>query len=330
MGPPAPKLDVPAPAWASQSPEQPPSESSPPEADNDAEAAHLSTEETPSSPIASLPATEESHTQPTKRPAPDSPARTAVVPAGNSPQRRPASSLGKLLGQLPPSSPALAPAPLKKPRTARWMSEIRGTALVEVPIEDLDTTPADADADVPAERPHRVRMKPLEFWRNERVIYERLPGAQTPSVCRVLLNVAPRAEDLPKRSLALQAVPVVADGQQAEFLSNQTSCISSKLVVLPPWTSTVSPPTFALPAGCMGHVFVIEGSLRYAFEGEQDMAIINAGDHLLLEQSEGDKLLGCAGARGAGEGVKFKVFLITSSQDAFMPPLNNVASRGLL
>lgn len=262
-----------------------------------------------------------------KRAMPTSPGRTAVVPAATTPppQRGLVSSLGRLLEALPLP-------PLKKPRTARWMDEVRGTALMEIPIAAMDTESLDPDADEKSTtRPRRIRMRPLEFWRGEHVVTERIPGSACPSVCAVVLNCAPRAQDLPERKIALSAaVPMLADGQQAEFLGAQTPNLTSKLVVLPSW-SGANPPTVTLPADAIGHLLVIEGSLRYALEGEKDMAVLNAGDHLLLEHSDREKLVGVAGTRGASSGAKFRVFLMggATGGGSFLTPFNDPASRRL-
>lgn len=236
---------------------------------------------------------------------------------------QPVSSLGELL-QLQ-SETALVVRPLKKPRIGAWAAQMRGTALVEVPIEK----PA-SDSD--GQRPRRFRMKPLEFWRGERVILERLPGSAMPSLKSVVLNCAAQYKDVPELTVPPEAVPVVADGQQAEYLCAKTPSLTSKLIVLPAWTAGTNPPSFALPPFSVGHVFVIEGSLRFA-EGDpvqdpdrcetcgvmpgrpvphyQDKAVLNKGDHLMLPGGERHVLLGSAGPRKRSPRVVFKVFLIT-------------------
>jgi hypothetical protein len=203
------------------------------------------------------------------------------------------------------------------------MAEQRGTALMEVPVESLAAeanVQADSAADEPPRRyPRRTRMPTLEFWRNERVIYKRLPGSDVPSVSRVQLNCAPRPEGLPEREIPAKAMaeatPIILDGQEAEFVSVNTDTLVSKLVVLPPWEGRVNPPTYVLPPFSKGQIFVIEGSIRYAQgEFEDDKAILSAGDHLMLPADEHLVLLATAGPKGAenSDGAKFKVFLLES------------------
>jgi len=241
----------------------------------------------------------------------------------------PASSLGDLLGNVQsaaaPTAPAVrvAPTPLKRPRTTRWMAEARGTALLEVPIEALAVAEGeepDESEQGPRRYPRRVRIPTLDFWRGERVIYKRTKGSATPSVEAVLFNGAPRSENMSSRTIPSRAVqqakPVIIDGQQAEFVSTNTQRIESKLVVLPPFSGSANPPTFVLPPCSMGHLFVIQGSLRYGFEEEYPQATLNAGDHLLLPGYAQELLLSVAGTRFANSGAKFKVILVSADATA--------------
>jgi len=191
---------------------------------------------------------------------------------------------------------------------------MRGTAMLQVPIEALENTD-ELDCEQRQGRPKRIRIPTLEFWRGERVIYERTKGSAAPSVCGVLLNGAPRGEDLWKRTIppkaAQLAVPVVVDGAEAEFVSTASQTISSKLVVLPPFSfGRTNPPTFVLPAFSMGHIFVVEGSVSYGFEGEMKQATLKAGDHLVLPGIDEEMLFAVAGTRQTSTGAKFKVILV--------------------
>lgn len=281
-----------------------------------------------------LPAADENIKEPLASPrrrlrSKSSPAINAIVPTATSPPHfqlsggppGPASSLGNLLERHAATGVSPLMPPLKKPRTSRWMAEDRGTALMEIPIEALAAADSNITAkpdgdESPRRYPKRIRMRPLEFWRNERVISERLPGSATPSICRIALNVAPRAENLGERKISTEAVqqamPVIQDDQELEFVNIQSDTLMSKLVVLPPFKGRANPPTYVLPPYSQGHIFVIEGSLRYAFEGEEDKAVLNAGDHMLLLSDDREALFASAGPRGSSEGVKFKLFLVAS------------------
>lgn len=71
----------------------------------------------------------------------------------------------------------------KKAKNSDYFEEIRGSQLEVVPIVDLMPPTTGG-------RPKRLRIPPLEFWRGERVIYERAPGSDTVSVKGVVLNRA--------------------------------------------------------------------------------------------------------------------------------------------
>jgi len=206
------------------------------------------------------------------------------------------------------------------------MAEARGTALMEIPVDALEAAARanspEPDAEKERRWPKRIRMKPLEFWRNEKVEYERLPGSATPSIARVTLNMAPRAESLGEREIqpeiVQQAVPLISEDQDqvAEFVNAKTDLMVSKLVVLPPASGRANPPTYLLPPFAKGQISVLEGSLRYAYEGEEDAAILNVGDHVCLPAVDQAILLASAGARGASTGAKFKLVLVYSDGNA--------------
>eukprot|EP00439_Symbiodinium_sp_Y106_P050917 s954_g6.t1 len=93
------------------------------------------------------------------------------------PRRRPA-SVGESPGQL-----SLPTPPRKRP----FPAALRGVELVEVPpsaIQELASQGPDAGADLatPPKRATRVRFPPLQAWRGERVVFERLPGSEAPQM----------------------------------------------------------------------------------------------------------------------------------------------------
>lgn len=273
----------------------------------------------------------------TKTP-PGSPARAAAEPRAATPPPHqlvsgPASSLGNLLERTCATHALGAMPPMKRPRTARWMEEQRGTVLMEIPIEALQE-PESADPDThPRRFPKRIRMPPLEFWRNERVVYERTPGTKTPSIKGVVLNFAPRMQSMGERQVRaqalLEATPVLLEGQKVEFVSVQSDTLESKLVILPPFSGRANPPTYMLPAFSRGQIYVIEGSARLAFEGERDKAILHTGDHVLLSGADQEILLASAGIGGANAGAKLKVFLVNGegmAKDNHRIPLESARS----
>lgn len=185
---------------------------------------------------------------------------------------------------------------------------------MEVPIEALHVK-GEADSEETGRRyPRRLRIPPLEFWRNEKVIRKRLPGSSTVSIQAVVFNTAPRSEQAPQRNIPVQATPMIAnDENEVEFACAQTDELQSKFVVLPPWRGRAQPFTYVLPAMSVCLVYVVEGSLRYAREGEEDKTVIRAGDVAQFKADQREVLLAPVGARGVGAGAKFKVFFISSA-----------------
>lgn len=82
---------------------------------------------------------------------------------------------------------------------AKRAASLRGLELLEMPMSLLTGGGGDEaclalqdeeQQPLKKSRPRRNRMKPLETWRNERILYERLPGSEAPSVRGVVLNAA--------------------------------------------------------------------------------------------------------------------------------------------
>mmetsp|Transcript_104182 Transcript_104182/g.271279 ORF Transcript_104182/g.271279 Transcript_104182/m.271279 type:complete len:112 (-) Transcript_104182:90-425(-) len=65
-------------------------------------------------------------------------------------------------------------------------------------------------AGVGRERPKRQCMRPLQVWRNERLIYERPPGSPLPQIRGILLNAAGEPGLGAEASAAAQDVAGVA------------------------------------------------------------------------------------------------------------------------
>lgn len=111
-------------------------------------------------------------------------------------------------GQSDPTGEQVSAA--TPPRQARRQgNQLRGLSLVHVPLtlmtgtgaaEDLDVGANQAvPAEIPSTAPRRSKrqcMRPLQAWRNERLVYERPSGSIVPSVCGVILNAAGEGEGL--------------------------------------------------------------------------------------------------------------------------------------
>lgn len=129
-------------------------------------------------------------------------------------ESREAAASWELVPWKAPSSyemvPVLPPEPVKK-RQRRDVGALRGLDLQEV---SLSMAAAENPADRADSRPRRRRIPPLEFWRNERVEYERLPGSDMPTIRAVVRNMATYGTDL----LALENRPkqlAIEDGLPA-------------------------------------------------------------------------------------------------------------------
>lgn len=246
-----------------------------------------------------------------------------LTPAKRALASGPAPSFGSLLQRL--GDPSLVPmAPLKKPRTSRWMQEARGTALFEVSVATQSAHDNPSSPTRPRRYPRRsTRIPPLEFWRGEHLVYTREVGSEAPSVSKIVYNCAPRPTDSFERSVPLQGTPIIGDDTvETEFGLAESDSMSSKLVVLPPWQKgRANPPTYVVPAGSIGVVYVVDGSLRYTLEGEEDMAILNAGDALKMPGSSREALLAAAGSCGTSTGAKFRVIFVKHQKEELPPPL---------
>lgn len=206
------------------------------------------------------------------------------------------------------STDVVAMAPLKKPRISRWTTEARGTAFVDMPIQAV----ASDDSSRNSRRyPRRsTRMPPLEYWRNERIEYKRTSEFGE-SAMSIRFNFAPRSADLEDRFIPMRhGVPVIADSAvQTEFKWKSTAEVQSQLIVLPPWREkqSLAQSTFVVPKFSSGWIQVLEGTLRCAYAGKDDMATLQAGDFFHLPGSIEDILLASAVVHGTSNRTKFKI-----------------------
>mmetsp|Transcript_14125 Transcript_14125/g.26208 ORF Transcript_14125/g.26208 Transcript_14125/m.26208 type:complete len:509 (-) Transcript_14125:88-1614(-) len=176
---------------------------------------------------------------------------------------------------------------------------LREICLAEIPAsmirtDDKEKNASDEDDDAPRKRPQRTRMPPLDFWRNERVIYERKPGDIGFSVAGVVKNCAPHASAEEQTSSQRDLKSIVQDPNVAKFqgmnpssgvISDgvKTNRLSTHSVVIPHWLKhQKKPPTVVLPipsSGC-GTIYVVEGSVRLAciFGSKYKEVQLHAGD----------------------------------------------------
>jgi len=176
---------------------------------------------------------------------------------------------------------------------------LREICLAEIPAsmirtDDKEKNASDEDDDAPRKRPQRTRMPPLDFWRNERVIYQRKAGDIGFSVAGVVKNCAPHASAEEQTSSQRDLKSIVQDPNVAKFqgmnpssgvISDgvKTDRLSTHSVVIPHWLKhQKKPPTVVLPIpspGC-GTIHVVEGSVRLAciFGSKYKEVQLHAGD----------------------------------------------------
>merc|ERR1719183_3260339 len=99
------------------------------------------------------------------------------------------------------------------------MQEVRGTALFEVSAAVVQRAVDQGSPTAPRRYPRRsTRIPPLEFWRNEHLVFARTPGFEAPSVSKIVYNCATRAPDLPERTVPSQGTPLLGDDTiESEF-----------------------------------------------------------------------------------------------------------------
>lgn len=213
-----------------------------------------------------------------------SPSPLALPPSSRSKAKKGANAKGGEHQTVVPKSPSkvtkIVPhdaSILKSPYKGRH-HELRALALTTVPIDQLGHKSYG--------RSKRCRMKPLESWRNERVVYKREPGSQMPTVSAVELNLSPRPAQDPPRSLGLIAVqpppPLHMKGEplrNLEFIGVQNKSMTSRVYALP--FRKNSPYTVGVEGVGILHLF--EGSLRYTSqEGFKDEGLLHQGDTMLV------------------------------------------------
>jgi len=190
------------------------------------------------------------------------------------------------------SAKPLRPSMSQKP-------ELRALTLTEVP---LDAFP---EISLAEGRPRRRRLPPLESWRNECLVYERPRGSKAPEVAGVTLNLGPRAATDPPRQLGftvLQA-PLAQEEpleREKEFVGLATPELETRIFTLPLGGSR--PRTVKLPPA-RGQIYVIDGAVRCAYEGDPVAAELRllAGDTALLREESRAVLVAPAELEG-GEG----------------------------
>eukprot|EP00747_Dinoflagellata_sp_TGD_P126222 gnl/TRDRNA2_/TRDRNA2_174266_c5_seq11.p1 gnl/TRDRNA2_/TRDRNA2_174266_c5~~gnl/TRDRNA2_/TRDRNA2_174266_c5_seq11.p1 ORF type:complete len:951 (-),score=143.04 gnl/TRDRNA2_/TRDRNA2_174266_c5_seq11:946-3378(-) len=80
--------------------------------------------------------------------------------------------------------------------------------LVEFPLERWQSEPSSKCAERCTSRPVRRRVRPLEHWKNEAVVYERQPGSQLPTVAAIVVAKPKLPGDEAHRRLSLESLPL--------------------------------------------------------------------------------------------------------------------------
>lgn len=186
---------------------------------------------------------------------------------------------------------------------------LNNSALVEVPLAAFEDAGPSSGG-----RPKRRRMPPLEFWRNERIVYERLPGQECMGIRSVVLNRAerpadaPRALDTASHCMPLRALqPEVQEGTAAICEGISTSEVQTHVLSLPAQGARKSPITLMLPSSgpdggraSKGILHVLEGRIRCARAGTELEREFCRGDSAKIQcGQEAAALVAAAGTEGA-------------------------------
>lgn len=164
---------------------------------------------------------------------------------------------------------------------SNWLvlKKLREPSLTKLPVKIFTKLSKSSKAPT---RPQRCRVPPLQAWRNERLVYERVAGSMTPSVAAVELDMTPPTDSItPPRMLRLPALqPPLEDLDAVEYVGISTRHLTSKVYALPLAKSTNAPCTVALEGSGIIHVFY--GTLRFAQEGGEEQ-LVCAGSTMLVK-----------------------------------------------
>eukprot|EP00933_Yihiella_yeosuensis_P015272 TRINITY_DN13379_c0_g1_i2.p1 TRINITY_DN13379_c0_g1~~TRINITY_DN13379_c0_g1_i2.p1 ORF type:complete len:476 (-),score=94.64 TRINITY_DN13379_c0_g1_i2:107-1534(-) len=196
------------------------------------------------------------------------------------------------------------------------MSTVRSLVLTTVPVDALSSGTHSGDGE--SQRPQRVRMRPLEHWRNERLIFNRSKGSKLPAVVAVELNQGPKPDTDPSSRLPLTCWGVLQPPvTQVECKGLCTENLTSKVYRLPARAAGETPYTVALQG--MGIVHVYEGTLRFALAGKvYKEETLKAGGTLLVRG--GKKPMLAAPEEGSSAGVNFQWVAVQQRRKAPMEP----------
>lgn len=200
------------------------------------------------------------------------------------------------------ASVALAKATNTLRRSQNFLLDrLREPKLTQVSPEVFDLCAA-SESPLKRQRPKRCRVPPLQTWRNERFVFERVEGSMTPTLAAVELDMSSPDESSRPRLQLAALQPPLESMHASEYEGISTNLLKSKFFALPLLSSKVLPRTVVLSG--VGMIHVLDGSLRFAKEGGREEEIIPAGATFLVKDP-GPNLLApalCATNR-AHEGV---------------------------
>jgi len=189
------------------------------------------------------------------------------------------------------TKPVLKDDGLLKPMSGHQRNAVNALMLTKIPLSCMRAT-----SEASTGRPQRTRMRPIESWRNERVVYSRELGSNAPSVVAVQLNLSGRPQDRgTDRDLSIPALqappPVQKKGEplNVEFDGLSTQTWSSKMMTLP--LKKGAPYAVCLKGS--GVLHMLEGSLQYQSKHGK-AGTLSKGDSMALR---GEQLLVAPPAR---------------------------------
>ena len=160
------------------------------------------------------------------------------------------------------------------------LDRLREPKLTQVSPEVFDLCAA-SESPLKRQRPKRCRVPPLQTWRNERFVFERVEGSMTPTLAAVELDMSSPDESSRPRLQLAALQPPLESMHASEYEGISTNLLKSKFFALPLLSSKVSPRTVVLSG--VGMIHVLDGSLRFAKEGGREEEIIPAGATFLVK-----------------------------------------------
>ncbi|CAK0866300.1 unnamed protein product [Prorocentrum cordatum] len=184
-------------------------------------------------------------------------------------------------------------------------------------------------------RPKRVRIEPVQAWRNERVIYERTEGSQLPNVKAIARNLThrPGARLHKLGEGKILKMPPLDSGTSfpQTFRGLSTPAMRSQYFNLPMPLAGQTPHPVPLRVG-RGILYVLLGAVKICYEGSSDEDVLRQGD--IVKFSSPKLLLMTAAAPKDEDGAAgsaaecARLLWVEVNNDAARAPAARTGGRG--